>query len=396
MKIKEVIKDKITGEWGDADDVGLGVQVLRTTNFTNAGRISFEKVVKRNISDSLIEKKKLLPGDIIIEKSGGSPNQPVGRVVFFDNSEDLFLCNNFTAILRPSERLVPKYFFYDLFYKHLSQVTLKYQNKTTGIINLQLDRYLDEKITVPSFDNQKQIVQILDTADTLRQKRKEQLNLLDDYLKSVFFKIFGNPVLNDKEWETTYLDSIIDSIDSGWSPVCLDDQRRFEDIPVILKLGSVTYCHFNQKNHKVIPKNIKIEKRVEVKKQDLLFTRKNTKELVAASVFVLDCERNLLLPDTIFRLNYKKKLVNGIYLWKLFVQEGFRRVIQNLATGSAGSMPNISKEKLRKLLIPVPPLQLQNKFASIVAQVEQTKQKMRTSLDEMNNHFNALMQRYFG
>ncbi|MDR4504073.1 MAG: restriction endonuclease subunit S [Candidatus Scalindua sp.] len=396
MRIKEAIKDKITGEWGDEDDVGLGVQVLRTTNFTNTGRISYEKVVKRKISNSLIEKKKLLPGDIIIEKSGGSPNQPVGRVVFFDNNNELFLCNNFTAILRPSERLVPKYFFYDLFYKHLSQVTLKYQNKTTGIINLQLDRYLDEKINVPSFDKQKQIVQTLDTADTLLQKRREQLNLLDDYLKSVFFEMFGDPVLNDKKWETTYLDSVIDSIDSGWSPVCLNTQRRSDEIPVILKLGAVTYCYFNPKNHKVIPANIKIEKRVEVKKHELLFTRKNTKELVAASAFIFDCERNLLLPDTIFRLNYKKELVNGIYLWKLFVEEGFRRVIQNLASGSAGSMPNISKEKLRKLLIPIPPLQLQNKFASIVEQVEQTKQKMSASLDEMNNHFNALMQRYFG
>ena len=201
MKIKEAIKDKITGEWGDEDDVGLGVQVLRTTNFTNAGRISYEKVVKRKITNSLIEKKKLLPGDIIIEKSGGSPNQPVGRVVFFDNNNDLFLCNNFTAILRPSEQLVPKYLFYDLFYKHLSQVTLKYQNKTTGIINLQLDRYLDVKINVPSFDKQKQIVQNLDTADTLRQKRKEQINLLDDYLKSVFFEMFGDPVRNEKKFD---------------------------------------------------------------------------------------------------------------------------------------------------------------------------------------------------
>ena len=203
MKIKEAIKDKITGEWGAADDVGLGVQVLRTTNFTNAGRINYKKVVKRNIPNSLIEKKKLLPGDIIIEKSGGSPNQPVGRVVFFDNNSDLFLCNNFTAILRPSERLVPKYFFYDLFYKYLSQVTLKYQNKTTGIINLQLDRYLDEKINVPSFVKQQQIVQTHDTADTHRKKRKtpQTPKILDGRQEAQIIALrLGRPPAGFADW----------------------------------------------------------------------------------------------------------------------------------------------------------------------------------------------------
>jgi hypothetical protein len=95
-------------------------------------------------------------------------------------------------------------------------------------------------------------------------------------------------------------------------------------------------------------------------------------------------------------LNYKNTLVSGIYLWKLFTERGFRKVIQNLATGSAGSMPNISKEKLKKLEIPFPQLNIQIKFASIVEQVEQVKQKMRDSLHEMDNHFNVLMQRYFG
>ena len=65
------------------------------------------------------------------------------------------------------------------------------------------------KIPVVSLSDQKQIVQILDTVDTLRQKRKEQINLIDDYLKSVFFEMFGDPVDNDKEWEFIKLEEVI-------------------------------------------------------------------------------------------------------------------------------------------------------------------------------------------
>ena len=60
------------------------------------------------------------------------------------------------------------------------------------------------------------------------------------------------------------------------------------------------------------------------------------------------------------------------------------------------TMKNLNAGIVQKLKLPIPPIEVQNKFVSILEQVEQTKQKMRTSLAEMDNHFNALMQRYFG
>jgi type I restriction enzyme S subunit len=78
--LRDVILKPITGEWGSEGD---SVQIIRTTNFTNEGRLDYSKVVKRNVDAKKVEKKKLKLGDIIIEKSGGSPKQPVGRVVFF-------------------------------------------------------------------------------------------------------------------------------------------------------------------------------------------------------------------------------------------------------------------------------------------------------------------------
>src|ERR1035437_2937613 len=130
--VKELLVEKLTGEWGDEAIDGEGTKVLRTTNFTNLGIIAYEKIVTRKIDGKKIEEKHLKNGDIIIEKSGGGPKQPVGRVVYFDlETDEKYLCNNFTAILRPNKELVnPKYLFYQLHIAHVRGKTLKHQHKT--------------------------------------------------------------------------------------------------------------------------------------------------------------------------------------------------------------------------------------------------------------------------
>ena len=114
IPLSGVVDEAITGEWGtECLDGEVGTKVLRTTNFTNSGVLNYDSVVARNIPLSKVEKKKLIKNDIILEKSGGSDNQPVGRVVFFDNdSGDTFLCNNFTQVLRLYHSIAyPKYVF---------------------------------------------------------------------------------------------------------------------------------------------------------------------------------------------------------------------------------------------------------------------------------------------
>ncbi|MGI4751049.1 MAG: hypothetical protein ACRYFB_10460 [Janthinobacterium lividum] len=79
-----LIDKPLSGEWGND---GGEINVLRTTNFRNDGTLDFSNVVKRDIPAKKVEQKALKPGDTIIEKSGGSPSQPVGRVVYFNKSQ---------------------------------------------------------------------------------------------------------------------------------------------------------------------------------------------------------------------------------------------------------------------------------------------------------------------
>ncbi len=252
-----------------------------------------------------------------------------------------------------------------------------------------------QKIRLPILSEQKQIVKTLDTADTLRQKRKEQLNLLDDYLKSVFFEMFGDPVSNNKRWNTAKINDVIENIVSGWS-VSGELRQKTPDEYGVLKISAVTYGIFKPDEYKAVNKDVLKKKMIHPLKGDILFSRANTRELVGASCLVDGNYHDLFLPDKLWKIVIKDDFVNPVYFQKTINNSQFRSKLAKKATGTSGSMLNISKEKFISESLILPPKKLQNKFASIVEQVEQTKQKMCTLLDEMDNHFNALMQRYFG
>lgn len=397
VPIKDLLSEKISGEWGIDPVSDQSTRVIRTTNFTNNGTLNLAKLALRDISESKVNSKKLIPGDVIIEKSGGSPTQPVGRVVYFDvNDGKDYLCNNFTSILRPSNKIFPKYLFYGLYFLHLSKKTLAYQNKTTGIINLQLDRYLlNEKLIVPLIDEQKRIVHTLDQADSLRQRRKQAIDLLDEYQKATFHKMFGDPIINDKNWKRVKFSDLLLTIESGRSPVCLNRPTTNAEWGV-LKLGAITKCIYKSYENKALTDKERPNPSLEVRPGDVLFSRKNTYELVAACAYVWDTPPRLMLPDLIFRFAIKdKNELNPIYLQSLLSNVTKRKSIQKLAGGAAGSMPNISKSKLLDQLIELPPINLQQQYAEIVTQTEILRQKMLVQTKELEHQFNALMQKSF-
>ena len=115
MKLSDIIEKPCSGEWGTDDECGNGIPVLRTTNFTNEGIINYSNICTRTIDKTKASKKFLRHGDIIIEKSGGSDKQPVGRVVYFDRDDNKYLFNNFTAALRAKANGSPNMFFLHYF-----------------------------------------------------------------------------------------------------------------------------------------------------------------------------------------------------------------------------------------------------------------------------------------
>ncbi len=154
------------GLWKGEKAPFVNVGVIRNTNFTKEGTLDDSDIAYLDVEARKFEKRRLQFGDIILEKSGGGPKQPVGRVALFDKTEGEFSFSNFTAALRVRDphdldfRFLHKY----LHWTYLSGVTEGMQSHSTGIRNLNGDAYKAITITFPSLPEQRRIVGILDEA----------------------------------------------------------------------------------------------------------------------------------------------------------------------------------------------------------------------------------------
>lgn len=199
-KLIEITGKVLSGEWGTDDESGNGIPVLRTTNFTNEGIVDYSNVVTRTIQKKNIDAKYLRKGDIIIEKSGGSNKQPVGRVIYFDGPESTYLFNNFTGLLRVKNQAVwlPRYVFYSLFHNYRKGGTRPFESKTTGLHNLKTDDYISRyEVLEAPISEQQSICKQLDYVYDIIKTRQQQLQKLDELIKARFVELFGDPLLDD-------------------------------------------------------------------------------------------------------------------------------------------------------------------------------------------------------
>lgn len=381
VKLSKIIPKAISGEWGD--DEGA-VKVLRTTNFHNDGTINYTNVVTRSINQKKVDQKALQYGDTIIEKSGGSPTQPVGRVVFFDKIDDTYLCNNFTSVLRPSSAAFPKFIFWFLFNNHLTDKTLSYQNKTTGIINLKLERYLQElEIPLPQLSTQQQIAEILDKADALRKKDKQLLQYYDDLAQSLFIDMFGDPIKNEKGWTIEKLGTVV-TFSKG-----LVDPR----ISPYLEMHHVGGDNIVSGTGELI--NLKPAKQLNLISGKFLFDETQILynkirpylNKVAKPNFKGICSADM------YPMKPNGKFINKDYLWSVMTSKDFIKFSETVARRA--NIPKINREELSEYPIATPPITLQNQFAEHIQNIEQQKEKLKGQMQESENLFQALLQKAF-
>ena len=181
------------GEWGADDPSGTGTPVLRTTNFTDDGYVDYTDVATRIINPQKLQKKSLLKGDILIEKSGGSNDKPVGRVVFFEGEDGVYLNNNFTARLHLNSKyeLINEYVFFFMFVNYWSDGTKVFEGKTTGIHNLHLTDYLQStRIPIAPGPEQEKFVLLFRQSDKSKFELQQAITNLEGLQKSLLSENF--------------------------------------------------------------------------------------------------------------------------------------------------------------------------------------------------------------
>lgn len=180
-KLGEVC-DTINGLWKGKKPPYINVGVIRNANFTKEFTIRYDNIEYLDVEEKQYAKRKLQKGDLIIEKSGGGEKQPVGRVVLFDKDEGEFSFSNFTSVLRikDNKELISEFLYIYLLYIYKRGDTLKMQKATTGIHNIEFDKYLAIDIPCLPLSEQQRIVARLDAAfahiDELKANAEKQLS----------------------------------------------------------------------------------------------------------------------------------------------------------------------------------------------------------------------------
>ena len=390
-KLIDITGKALSGEWGTDDETGDGIPVLRTTNFTNEGIVNYNDVVTRTITKKKIDNKFLRKGDIIIEKSGGSDKFPVGRVIYFEGEEKTYLFNNFTGLLRVKNQDVwyPRYVFYSLYANYKRGGTRAFENKTTGLHNLKTDDYVS-RYEVAEMDKAEQILicEKLDKLYEIIKSRRQELQFLDELVKARFVELFGDPILNPYSWAVVTVGDIVTDVRYGTSKPAVEGGKY-----PYLRMNNLTYDgHLDLSDMKYIdiPDN-EIEKCI-VRKGDVLFNRTNSIELVGKTC-VFDLADDMVIAGYIIRVRLNEKLL-PIVLSSYMNLPSLKEQLRSMAKGAV-NQANINAQELKSIKISVPPIELQNQFADFINQVDKLKSQMETSLKELEDNFNSLMQKAF-
>ena len=388
-KLLEITGKAISGEWGQDDDTGTGIPVLRTTNFTNEGFVNYKNVVTRSISKKNIAEKYLRHGDIIIEKSGGSDKQPVGRVIFFEGEENKYLFNNFTGLLRVQnpEEWLPKYVFYALYAYYRNGGTRAFENRTTGLHNLQVDNYV-KSVDIPklSYRKQQHICETLDHVRDAVAYRERQLTKLDELVKARFVEMFGD--------KNSPYESLINLVLDGTSlsyGIVQPGNDGTGDMGVLRPVDIVD-GKLTMSSIKYIDRSIgEGFKKTELGGDELLITVRGTTGITALTD---DRFAGMNVTRGIAVIRYNRKKINPLYLNAYFNTDESQRYIQEHTRGATLQQINLSDLRIQRIMLP--PLPLQNQFATFVEEVDKSKVGVQKALDQTQLLFDSLMQQYFG
>ena len=250
------------------------------------------------------------------------------------------------------------------------------------------------EIPLPEVNQQKEIAEKFKKLEQLISLRKQQLAKLDELVKARFVEMFGEISDNSMNWDCFTIGKLISTIESGWSGNGKQREKHADEIAV-LKVSAVTKGYFIPTECKVLDDQHNIKKYVYPQKGDILFSRANTKEMVGATVLIKKDYPDLILPDKLWKIRFCTD-VNPIYMKHVLSTTTVRNAFSAASTGTSGSMYNVSMEKFKGVIIPVPPLSVQNEFAAFVERVDQQKQTVQQSLEKLELMKKALMQEYFG
>lgn len=383
--------DSLNGLWTGKKEPFVNVAVIRNTNFSKDCKLKLDDVAYLDVEQKQYFTRKLIPGDIIVEKSGGSDKQPVGRVVLFDIPDGEYSFSNFTGTLRikNSKELNSRYLYRCLVAHYLRGETRKLQSKTTGLHNLDMKGYLKLPIPVPPLDEQQRIVAELDLLTGIIDKQNAQLKELDTLAQSIFYDMFGDPIENPKGWEVKTIKEI-GKVVTGNTPSRL--VKEYYDKPYIewIKSDNLSNDYMFASTAREYLSELGMSKARVLPIGSTLVT------CIAGSLSTIGTA-SLVDRKVAFNQQINAIVPNENLVSDLFVLHTIRRIGKIIREHATNGMKHIiTKAVFEKLPFILPPLALQQSFADKIQSIENQKAKIKASIADTQKLLDYTMDKYFG
>ncbi len=367
-----------------------GVIFLSSKNVTS-GKIDWDNT--KFISEELHEdiKRNFTPqaGDILLAKNGTTG---VAAIVDRDCVFSIYVS---LAILRPKiEHILPEYLL-AVVNSPLAKRQFNSHLKGVGVKNLHLKDIRNCKIPLPPLNIQKKIEDILDRAQKLIDTRKEQITEMDSLIQSLFYDMFGDPVGNPMGFPSRNLPDLYISKKEGtrcgpFGSALKRDEFVDTGIPVW------NMDNISLKGHMVLPFRMWITEEkfqklegFSVKDGDVLISRAGT---VGKMCVAKTGEIKSIISTNLIRVRFGSEILP---LYFVSLMNYCKGRIGRLKTGPDGAFTHMNTGVLDTLSFPLPPIDLQKTFADSVQKIEAQKAAMTASLSELEDNFNALMQKAF-
>jgi len=389
VPLTELLLDARNGTWGaPPKGDGKDLPVLRSTNIHDANLV-FNDVAFRSVSETSKEKYKLLDGDIIVTTSSGSEHL-IGKNALFKQPNDnlAYLFSNFTLRLRPKRDLiVPRFLHLYLNSSKAKAELIRIQRTTSGLRNLNIPLYLSQKVPVPPLSEQHRIVEILDQADALRKKRADADAKASRILPALFYKMFGDPVINSKGWKIKPLSEHGARIRYGLGqpPKTMD-----KGLPLI-RATNISRGLISPENMLFVdPNDVPPSRNAFLSEQEVIVVRSGAYTGDVAQV-TKEWEGAVVGYDLVITPGeYLKGEFLESYLLTPFIQNSY---FNNLK--ARAGQPHLNASQLSSTPVPVVTIELQEQFAKHVKYLRTLRKQQNRSVQMLNQLFTVLLSRAF-
>ena len=364
-----------------------GIPITRIETISS-GIIDYSKVGYADIFDDKYSDFYLKENDILMSHINSEKH--LGKVAIVKGINQKIIHGMNLLILRYKKDIIyPKYIYYYFKTNKFKLNIFKISKKSVNQASFNVSELKKIRVFLPNTRKQQEISEKLDKVTEIIKKQKEQLELLENLKKSQFFEMFGNPIKNEKGWEKVSMDEISRLIIRGKTPKYVMDSKIG-----IINQACIYWEKIKFENIKYHENN---EKVLNLENQDVLINSTGTGTLGRVNIFTKDKENDKVYTiDThVTLVRLKKEKVNSIYLKNFFRVPIVQEYLMSRCVNGSTNQIELSKEKFKKFRVLLPPLELQNKFATKIEAIQKLKFEIEKSLKETENLYNSLMQKFF-